>query len=87
MPDLRCGRLAERGALVVSRLLARLQRPELERERQDAVRRALGESEPTERKGAPTAGGDAERLRGIPVVGARGVGGAIRGTKPGANLR
>jgi hypothetical protein len=71
----------------MSRLLARLQRAELERQSQAAVRKALAESDPGERKGAPTAGGDAERLRGIPVVGARGVGGAIRGSKPGANLR
>lgn len=33
-----------------------------------------------------TAGGDERRLRGIPVVGARGVAGAITGTRPGANL-
>jgi hypothetical protein len=51
------------------------------------VRKALAESEPEEKRGKATAGGDAERLRGIPVVGARGVDGAIRGTKPGGNLR
>jgi len=32
--------------------------------------------------GIATAGGDERRLRGIPVVGARGVGGAITGTRP-----
>lgn len=71
----------------MSRLLARLQRAELERQAQDAVRHALGESDPGQRAGRATAGGDAASLRGIPVVGARGVSGAIRGTKPGANLR
>jgi hypothetical protein len=29
---------------------------------------------------------DGRGLRGIPVVGARGAGGAIRGTQPGSNL-
>lgn len=71
----------------MSRLLARLQRAELERQHQAAVRRALGQPEPAEKAGKPTAGGDEERLRGIPVVGAPGVGGAIRGTKPGDKLR
>jgi hypothetical protein len=71
----------------VSRLLARLQRAELERQQQAAVRHALGEPELPGRASSPTAGGDEERLRGIPVVGARGVSGAIRGTRPGANLR
>lgn len=72
----------------MSRLLARLQRAELERQSQRAVRRALQEAEPSQKRGGvPTAGGDEERLRGIPVVGAPGVGGVIRGTKPGANLR
>lgn len=71
----------------MSRLLARLQRQRLEQESQAAVRRALGEQEPAEKQGTPTAGGDEERLRGIPVVGAPGVGGAIRGTKPGGKLR
>lgn len=33
-----------------------------------------------------TAAGDPHKLRGIPVVGARGVGGAINGTNPGAAL-
>lgn len=33
-----------------------------------------------------TAAGDERKLRGIPVVGARGVGGAIPGTRPGARL-
>jgi hypothetical protein len=32
------------------------------------------------------AGGDPAPLRGLPVVGARGFGGAIRGSKPGGNL-
>lgn len=36
-----------------------------------------------ERPTIATAGGDERRLRGIPVVGARGVGGAITGTRPG----
>lgn len=31
--------------------------------------------------------GDEQKLRGIPVVGARGVGGAITGTRPGDRLR
>lgn len=31
--------------------------------------------------------GDAAALRGIPVVGRGGMGGAIRGTRPGDNLR
>lgn len=35
---------------------------------------------------AATAAGDDRRLRGIPVVGAKGVGGAINGTRPGATL-
>lgn len=70
----------------MSRLLARLQRAELERQHQAAVRRALGEPEVPERAGVPTAGGDEERLRGIPVL-SKGVSGAIRGTRPGANLR
>ena len=71
----------------MSRLLARLQRQELQRQHDALVRTALQEAEPTERQAAATAGGDAERLRGIPVVGAKGVSGAIRGTKPGGNLR
>lgn len=33
-----------------------------------------------------TPAGDERRLRGIPVVGARGIGGAIPGSRPGANL-
>jgi hypothetical protein len=32
------------------------------------------------------AGGDPAALRGLPAVGVRGAGGAIRGTKPGSNL-
>ena len=31
-----------------------------------------------------TPAGDEARLRGIPVIGARGVGGTIRGTRPGS---
>lgn len=71
----------------MSRLLARLQRFELQRQAAAAVRIALEEPEPRRRGDPVTPGGDVERLRGIPVVGARGVGGAIRGTKPGGNLR
>lgn len=71
----------------MSRLWARLQRAELERQTKDAVRKALRASPPQERVSVPTAGGDGERLRGIPVVGAPGVGGAIQGTKPGERLQ
>jgi hypothetical protein len=65
--------------------LARLQRAELERQSQAAVRKALAESEPEEKKGKAAAGGDPDRMRGVPIQ-AKGVSGAIRGTKPGANL-
>lgn len=34
-----------------------------------------------------TPAGDEQRLRGIPVVGARGVGGTIKGTQPHRALR
>lgn len=66
----------------MSRLYARLQRDRLAAEQARAVRRALLEADPSECGPAPTAGGDEERLRGIPVVG-RGVSGAIPGTRPG----
>lgn len=71
----------------MSRLLARLQRAELERQAKAAVRKALQTSAPGERKPVASAGGDVDGLRGIPVVGAPGVGGAIKGTKPGQGLQ
>jgi hypothetical protein len=37
-------------------------------------------------RGARSGEGDPWRLRGVPVVGARGVGGAIPGTKPESAL-
>ncbi len=45
------------------------------------IAREVGEDVPCV-VGIATAGGDERRLRGIPVVGARGVGGAIPGSKP-----
>lgn len=70
----------------MSRLLARLQRRDLEAQQVRAVAEALRET--GQRITAPrAAGGDPTRLRGIPVVGARGVGGAILGTKPGVRTR
>jgi len=66
----------------LSRLLARLQRQELEAQQARAVARALAEGEAAQAK--PVA--SPADLRGIPVVG-RGVAGAIRGTRPGQNLR
>jgi hypothetical protein len=71
---------------IVSRLYARLRRQELEVEMHRAVRRAVGDEGPV---GADTPAPVASPavLRGIPVIG-RGCGeGAIRGTRPGANLR
>lgn len=52
-----------------------------------AVARALGESTGSDRLTTepPTAGGDEERLRGIPVIG--GTTGAIRGSIPGRSRR
>jgi hypothetical protein len=69
----------------VSRLLARLQRVELQRQADAAVRRALSEPEPNDRSKA-SAGGDVEAMRGVPILG-RGIGGAIKGTRPGDGLR
>lgn len=46
--------------------------------------RALQEGEHAERTPVATTGGDQGLLRGIPVIGARGVGGAINGTLPHA---
>ena len=50
------------------------------------MHKALSEGEPEEKKGKATAGGDPDAMRGVPILD-RGVSGAIRGTKPGANLR
>jgi hypothetical protein len=50
-----------------------------------AIAAAVRESDTIfERPTHATAAGDERKLRGIPVVGARGVGGAITGTRPGA---
>jgi hypothetical protein len=71
----------------VSRLLARLQRAELQRQAAAAVQRALNEADVAETKlSARSAGGDEERLRNIPVIG-RGIPGVQRGTRPGDRLR
>lgn len=64
-------------------MLARLQRQALMAEQARVVARALGESVGDDRLVVepPTNGGDAARLRGIPVIG--GTTGAVRGTVPG----
>lgn len=64
----------------MSRLHARIQRLELERQQQAAVARALRESAPV-RGWVTSTGADPQRLRGIPAIG-RSVSGAIRGTDP-----
>lgn len=69
----------------MSRLLARLQRDELERQARAAVRKALQSSDPAEKRVKASAGGDPDAMRGVPIQ-ARGVSGAIRGTRPGENL-
>jgi hypothetical protein len=66
----------------MSRLLARLQRAELERQAKAAVRRALQAPDPAERRAAASAGGEPDAMRGVPILG-RGIGGAIKGTRPG----
>ena len=70
----------------MSRLYARLRRAELEAERARAVRRALQVRDEAPRE-AESAGAEADRRRGIPIVGKGGRGGAIIGTRPGDNLR
>jgi hypothetical protein len=69
----------------VSRLLARLQRVELQRQADAAVAHALGTAVAQPRARA-SAGGDVVAMRGVPIQ-AKGVGGAVRGSRPGANLR
>ena len=68
----------------MSRLLARIQRAELERQQAAAVADALRETGQriTAPRGAPA---DPARLRGIPMIG--GAAGAIPGTMPPRNRR
>ena len=70
----------------MSELLRRLRAAD-RREVEHAVARALGESVGSDRitTEPPTNGGDEERLRGIPVIGAAT--GAVRGTIPGQDRR
>jgi hypothetical protein len=70
----------------MSKLLARLQRAELERQAQAAVRKALQVSDPAHKRIKASAGGDQAAMRGVPILG-RGIGGAIKGTRPGDSLR
>ncbi len=65
------------------RIRTNAEREELERQRADAIRLALAESDPAVqlRDGPATAGGDPVRLRGIPAIG-KGVSGCVRGTDP-----
>lgn len=70
-----------------SPLHSKLRRDELAAEHARLVANALllgGRDMPDRGRSAPA---DVQRLRGIPVVGARGVGGAIPGTKPGIRER
>jgi hypothetical protein len=62
----------------VSRLLARIQRKELEEQKRLAVEEALRAGSASAPTGARAAEGDPDRLRLIPAIG-RGVGGAIPG--------
>jgi hypothetical protein len=41
---------------------------------------------PDDRPHRATPAGDEKRLRGIPVCGARGIGGAIKGSRPGDGI-
>ena len=68
-------------------MLARIQRQQLAIEQARCIARALGESVGDDRivVEPPTNGGDEERLRGIPVIGATT--GAVRGTIPGRSRR
>ena len=62
----------------------------MEIEQAKALRHELAErDEPMPRRQVITSGyhGDPWLLRGIPVVGAAGAGGASPGTRPGANLK
>ena len=56
---------------------------QLDREHERAVTRAVTTSVDRSVKVTAVAGGDVQRLRGIPVIGP-GVGGASPGTKPAA---
>lgn len=70
----------------MSKLRARIQRLELERQQREAVDRATsGPSRDPRIEGARSAAGDPRRLRGIPVTG--GCAGAIPGTRPDQRIR
>lgn len=70
----------------MSRLMAKLQRDELAEEFARLVATALTESGRALPESARSAAGDPRRLRGIPVQGARGVGGTMPGTNPEAAI-
>lgn len=59
----------------------------IERENERIARETGASLPPSPASPGLTAGGDRERLRGIPAVGVRGgLGGAIAGTRPGETL-
>lgn len=71
------------------RIRTEIARQRLAEDQATLVARALMESAPAERRRDPRSAtpGDAQLLRGIPVVGVRGgPGGAIPGTKPGGRV-